>query len=76
MLDVGWRVLVIAAVNLVFYRLLGLLTGTRPSLQAVALDLATGALYALVLLPLARRLPYRRLIRVVALFVPLYWIAT
>lgn len=75
MLDVGWRVLVIAAVNLVFYRLLGLLTGTRPSLQAVALDLATGALYALVLLPLARRLPYRRLIRVVALFVPLYWIA-
>lgn len=79
-LDVAWRVLVVAAVELAFGRLLALLMGTRPSaggayLRAAGLDLATGAIYALVLLPLARRLPYRRLVRVAALFVPLYWIA-
>src|SRR5215469_13194334 len=74
-LDVGWRVLVVALVNLVFYQLLGLVTGSRASLQSVVLDLVTGALYALVLMPLARRLPYGRLTRFLALFVPLYWIA-
>lgn len=78
-LGVGWRVLVIAVVNLAFYRLLGLVSGSRPALsvaflQAVVLDLVTGALYALVLMPLAHRLPYRRLTRFLALFVPLYWI--
>jgi hypothetical protein len=74
-LGVAWRVLVVALVSLAFERLLGLLTGTSPTVQGVVLELATGAIYALVLLPLARRLPYRRLTRVVALFVPLYWIA-
>src|SRR5215472_958906 len=74
-LGVAWRVLVVAVVNLAFVRLLGLLMGARPTVQSVVLELATGALYALVLMPLARRLPYRRLTRVVALFVPLYWIA-
>jgi len=74
-LGVAWRVLVVAVFNLAFERLLGLLTGTPPTVQGVVLDLATGALYALVLMPLARRLPYGRLTRIVALFVPLYWIA-
>src|SRR5215472_9616529 len=74
-LGVAWRVLVVAVVNLAFVRLLGLLMGARPTVQSVVLELATGALYALVLMPLARRLPYRRLTRVVALFVPFYWIA-
>src|SRR5215467_10759185 len=74
-LGVAWRVLVVAVFNLAFERLLGLLVGTRPTVQGVVLGLATGAIYALVLMPLARRLPYRRLTRIVALFVPLYWIA-
>lgn len=79
-LDVAWRVLVVAVANLAFGRLLALLMGTGPSLtgtylQGVVIDLATGAIYALVLLPLARRLPFRRLVRVALLFVPLYWIA-
>jgi hypothetical protein len=74
-LGVGWRVLVVALFNLAFQRLFGLLTGSRPAAQDIVLELATGAIYALVLMPLARRLPYRRLTRFVALFVPLYWIA-
>jgi hypothetical protein len=74
-MDVAWRVLVVAVVTMAFTVVFGLLTGGRPSAQGVALGLGTGALYALVLLPLARRLPYGRLTRVVALFVPLYWIA-
>lgn len=73
-LGVAWRVLVVAVVNLAFQRLLGFVLQTTPTVQGVVLDLATGAIYALVLMPLARRLPYRRLTRVVALFVPLYWI--
>jgi hypothetical protein len=74
-LGVAWRVLVVAVFNLAFMRLLGLLMGTSPTVQDVVLELATGALYAAVLMPLARRLPYRRLTRIIALFVPLYWIA-
>jgi hypothetical protein len=74
-MNVAWRVVVIAVVTLLFDVLLGLLMGTGPSAQDVALDLGTGALYALALLPLARRLPYGRLTRFLALFVPLYWIA-
>lgn len=63
-LNVGWRVLLIAIVYVVMDRLLGLSSGPRPSLasgylQAVAISLVTGACYALVLLPLARCLPYR-----------------
>jgi hypothetical protein len=74
-LRVAWRVLIVALFNLAFMRLLGLLMGTSPTMQDVVLELATGAIYALVLMPLARRLPYRRLTRIVALFAPLYWIA-
>jgi hypothetical protein len=73
-MDVAWRVLVVAVATVAFEVLFGLLTGSRPSAQGVAIGFGTGALYALVLLPLARRLPYRLLTRVVVLFVPLYWI--
>lgn len=56
-----------------------MLAGPRPALTAgylgtVATALVTGAAYALVLLPLARRLPYRLGTRFLALFLPLYWI--
>ncbi|HEY7418674.1 MAG TPA: hypothetical protein VH593_26080 [Ktedonobacteraceae bacterium] len=61
-------------------RLIGLLTGPHPSLspaylQTVIIDLVSGAAYALVLLPLARRLPYHMGTRIVSLFLPLYYIA-
>ncbi len=70
------RVIVVA----LGYSILPLLTSGRPSfssvyLQKVFVDLITGAVYALVLLPLARRLPYRLWVRVIALFIPLYWMA-
>src|SRR5438477_8156029 len=79
-IGVGWRVAVVAVVSTVLTRLVGLPSGPRPSLaagylQLVAIALVTGAAYALVLLPLARRLPFRQRTRVIALFVPLYWIA-
>jgi hypothetical protein len=80
--DVGWRVLAIAVVYAISSQLIALLnpTGPRPSLapaylEAVAIGLVTGAGYALVLLPLARRLPYRTRTRFLALFLLLYWIA-
>ena len=72
--DVGRRVLVVAAVYVVLFLPLGLVSGSRPSVQTVIVGLVTGAGFALVLLPLARRLPYRMRTRVIALFVPLYWI--
>ena len=77
--DVAWRVLAIAVVYMLVARLLGLMTGSRPALttdylQTVAISLVTGAVVALVLLPLARRLPYRMRTRFLVLFVPLYWI--
>jgi hypothetical protein len=77
--DVAWRVLAVAVVYAVVARLLGLMTGSRPSLttdylQTAAISLVTGAVEALVLLPLARRLPYRMRTRFLALFMPLYWI--
>ena len=72
--DVAWRVLVVAVVYSLLFVPLGLLSGGRLSAQAVAIGLVTGAGFALVLLPLARRLPYRTRTRVIALFVPLYWI--
>src|SRR5215471_17903866 len=74
LIDVGWRVLVIAIVYAVLFLTLGLVSGSRPSVQTVVVGLVTGAGFALVLLPLARRLPYRMRTRVLALFVPLYWI--
>src|SRR5215472_19382626 len=72
--DIGWRVLMIAIVYAVLFLALGLVSGSHPSVQTVAVGLATGAGFALVLLPLARRLPYRMRTRLIALFVPLYWI--
>ncbi|HLI89716.1 MAG TPA: hypothetical protein VKV37_13580 [Ktedonobacteraceae bacterium] len=74
------RILAVAIGYTIISRLIGLLTGPHPSLslaylQALIIDLITGAVYALVLLPLARRLPYRMGMRTVALFLPLYWIA-
>ncbi len=76
---VGWRVVVIAVVYSVVDRLLGVLTGPRPALSAsyfgtVGVSLVTGAAYALILLPLARRLPYRFGVRFLSFFLPLYWI--
>ena len=73
-IDAGWRVLAIAAVYAVLFLGFDLLSGTRLSLQGAVIGLVTGAGFALVLLPLARRLPYRMRTRVIALFVPLYWI--
>jgi hypothetical protein len=80
--DVGWRVLAIAVVYAILSQLLALLNpaSPRPSpapayLGAVGMGLVTGAAYALVLLPLARRLPYRTRTRFLALFLLLYWIA-
>ncbi len=78
--DAAWRVLVIAVVFAVVDLLLGTLSGSRPALrpaylQTVAIALVTGTAIALVLLPLARRLPYRMRTRFLALFLPLYWIA-
>lgn len=74
--DTGWRVLAIAAVYAVLHEGIDLLSRTRLSLLGVVIGLVTGAGFALVLLPLARRLPYRMRTRVIALFVPLYWIYT
>src|SRR5215831_19430381 len=72
--DVGWRVLVVAVVYAVLFLALRLGSGSRPSVQTVIVGLVTGAGFALVLLPLARRLPYRMRTRIIAMFVPLYWI--
>lgn len=79
-LDVSWRVLVVALLYSVVQLPLALLQAPRPGLspafvQTVALVPITGAVYALVMLPLARRLPCRTLVRIACLFVPLYWIA-
>jgi hypothetical protein len=81
----GWKatilgVLAVAIGYTIISRLIGLLTRPHPSLspaylQAVVISLITGAVYALVLLPLARRLPYRMGTRIISLFLPLYWIA-
>jgi hypothetical protein len=78
-LDLAWRVSVIAVVSALVGRMLGLLTGPGPALtpdylQAVLISLVTGLLEALVLLPLARRLPYGMGVRFSVLFLPLYWI--
>jgi hypothetical protein len=73
------RVVAITVVYALIAGGLGLLTGPRPGLTAAYLEavvgyLVTGAVYALVLLPLARRLPYRMGTRFLAVFMPLYWI--
>jgi len=72
----AWRVLVVAAVYTVLS--LPFVAGGRPSPDALLADLAaplvTGAGFALVLMPLARRLPFRMPVRIVAISAPLYWI--
>ncbi len=78
-LDVPWRIVAIALAYALVARVLGLLTGPRPSLapeylQLLAINLVTGAVVALVFLPLARRLPFGMRTRFLAVFVPLYWI--
>jgi len=72
--DTAWRVLAIAAVYSVLFLGFDLLSGTRLSPGSVVIGLVTGAGFALVLLPLARRLPCSMPVRIVVLFVPLYWI--
>ena len=77
--DAAWRIVVIAVVYTVIDQLLSVLNGPKPSLApgylgSVAVSLVTGAAYALVMLPLARRLPYRMGVRSLAVFLPLYWI--
>src|SRR5215831_18394957 len=76
---VGWRIVAIALAYTLIVRVFGLLAGPRPSpapeyLQLVAINLVTGAVVALVFLPLARRLPFGMPTRLLAVFVPLYWI--
>ncbi len=77
--QVTWRVIAIAVAYAIVDRLLGLLNGPRPSLSpsylgTVAISLVAGAAFALILLPLARRLPCRMALRFVCIFAPLYWI--
>lgn len=76
-----WRVVVIAVVYCVLAQILNGLNGPKPSLApgylgSVAVNLVTGAGYALVMMPLARRLPYGFGVRFLAVFLPLYWIGT
>src|SRR5262249_42088826 len=77
--DVAWRIVAIALAYTLVARVLGLVTGPRPSLapeylQLLAISLVSGAVVALVFLPLARRLPFGMRTRFLAIFVPLYWI--
>lgn len=74
------RIVAVAIGYTIVSRLIGLLTGSHPALspaylQTVIIDLVSGAAYALVLLPLARRLPYRMGARIISLFLLLYYIA-
>jgi hypothetical protein len=75
-IDIVWRVAVVAVVYAVLFLGFDLLSGSRLTVAGVVIGLVTGAGFALVLLPLARRLPYRMRTRVIALFLPLYWIFT
>jgi hypothetical protein len=80
-IDITGRVLLVAIGFTIVSLLISLLTGSKPTLsptylQKVLYYLVTGAVYAPVLLPLARRLPYRQRVRILALFIPLFWTAT
>jgi hypothetical protein len=80
LVGVGWRVIAAGMLYTSVYRAISLLSGESASLsssfvQSVVIDFVIGSGYALILLPLARRLPYRGRTRVVAIFIPLYWIA-
>jgi hypothetical protein len=74
LLDVAWRVLVVALVYGVLSLPLSLGSARQSRVTSIAISLLTGAAYALVVLPLARRLPYRRRTRFLAIFLLLYWI--
>lgn len=73
--DLTGRVLVVAVIPVFALILLHFAskTATPLTFQDILSDLAQGILPPLVLLPLARRLPYRMLTRMVSLFLPLYW---
>lgn len=74
LLDITGRVLVVAIVSALFSTLLQQLSGESSlSWQNILSNLAEGVLFALVLLPLARRLPYRMPTRIISLFLPFYW---
>jgi hypothetical protein len=81
LIGIAARVLLVAIGFTIISLLIGLLAGSKPTLspaylQKVLYYLVDGAVSTLVLLPLARRLPYRRRVRILALFVPLFWTAT
>lgn len=73
LLDITGRVLVVAIVSALFSTLLQLSGKSSLSWQNILSNLAEGVLFALVLLPLARRLPYRIPTRIISLFLPFYW---
>lgn len=71
--DLIGRVLVVTIVSAFFSTLLLLSGKSSLSWQAVLSNLAQGILFVLVLLPLARQLPYRMPTRIISLFLPFYW---
>lgn len=71
--DITGRVLVVAIVSALFSTLLNMSGKSSLSWQTILSNLAEGILFALVLLPLARRLPYRMSTRIISLFLPFYW---
>ncbi|MBO0709190.1 MAG: hypothetical protein J2P44_12575, partial [Candidatus Dormibacteraeota bacterium] len=73
-LDAAWRVALIVVVYCVMAVPLDLLSSKHSPLTSILICLVTGAGYALISLPLARRLPYPMGTRFLAIFVPLYWI--
>jgi hypothetical protein len=75
LIDITGRVLVVAIVSALFTTLLNLSGKSSLTFQATLANLAEGILFALVLLPLARRLPYRMPARIISLFLPFYWTA-
>jgi hypothetical protein len=74
LLDVAWRVLVVALVFGILSLPLTLMSARPSPVTSTAVGLVTGAGYAVVVIPLARRLAYRRRTRFLAVFVLLYWI--
>src|SRR5579875_1436749 len=68
--DITGRVLVVAIVSALFSTLLNMSVKSSLSWQTILSNLAEGILFALVLLPLARRLPYRMSTRIISLFFP------
>jgi hypothetical protein len=74
LLDAARRVLVVALVYGVLSLPISLMSAKHSVVTPIAISLFTGAAYALVVMPLARRLPYRRLTRFLAVFLLLYWV--